>query len=102
MIEKVHARLPKIGLALSGGGARSISQLGVLRAFEEENIPIEIIVGTSMGSIVGGLYSAGYSIDELDSVLRYTAWDDFFSSKQSTRNDLFIDQKFPKTARSSR
>lgn len=93
LIEKVHARLPKIGLALSGGGARSISQLGVIRAFEEDNIPIEIIVGTSMGSIVGGLYSAGYSIDELDSVLRYTAWDDFFSSKQSTRNDLFIDQK---------
>lgn len=93
LIEKVHTRLPKIGLALSGGGARSISQVGVLRAFEEDNIPIEIIVGTSMGSIVGGLYSVGYSINELDTILRHTNWNDFFSSQQSTRNDLFIDQK---------
>ncbi|MBA4407576.1 hypothetical protein C0389_09900 [bacterium] len=93
LVEKVYSHIPKIGLALSGGGARSISGLGVLRALEEKNIPIEIIVGTSMGSIVGGLYAAGYSIDELDSVLRKTEWDDFFSPKQSTRNDLFIDQK---------
>jgi NTE family protein len=93
LVEKVHIHIPKIGLALSGGGARSISQLGVLRALDEKNIPLEIIVGTSMGSIVGGLYSAGYSINELDSVLRHTPWDDFFSPKQSTRNDLFIDQK---------
>jgi len=93
LTEKLFSQTPKIGLALSGGGARAISELGVLRAFKEKNIPLEIIVGTSMGSIVGGLYSAGYSIDELDSVLKNTAWDDFFSSKQSTRNDLFIDQK---------
>ncbi len=93
LVEKVHKQIPKIGLALSGGGARSISELGVLRALEEKNIPIEIIVGTSMGSIVGGLYSAGYSIDELDSVLQNTAWNEFFSPHQSTRNDLFIDQK---------
>lgn len=93
LVEKVHKHIPKIGLALSGGGARSISQLGVLRALEEKKIPIDIIVGTSMGSIVGGLYSAGYSINELDSVLQNTAWNDFFSPKQSTRNDLFIDQK---------
>lgn len=93
LVEKVHTNIPKIGLALSGGGARSISEIGVLRALEEQNIPIEIIVGTSMGSVVGGLYSAGYSIDDLDFVLKNTAWDDFFSPQQSTRNDLFIDQK---------
>ncbi|MFA7227748.1 MAG: BamA/TamA family outer membrane protein, partial [Melioribacteraceae bacterium] len=93
LTEKIHANIPRVGLALSGGGARSISGVGVLRAFEEQNIPIEIIVGTSMGSIVGGLYSAGYSIDDLDSLLRHTGWDDFFSPNQSTRNDLFIDQK---------
>ncbi|PKL84404.1 MAG: hypothetical protein CVV24_00260 [Ignavibacteriae bacterium HGW-Ignavibacteriae-3] len=91
--EKIAAGLPQIGLALSGGGARSLSALGVLRAFEEEKIPLSIIVGTSMGSIVGGLYSAGYSVADLDSVLQKTNWEDFFSSQQSTRNDLFIDQK---------
>ena len=51
LTEQVPANIPKIGLALSGGGARSISQLGVLRAFEEAQIPIDIIVGTSMGGV---------------------------------------------------
>lgn len=93
LTEKVAVNFPKIGLALSGGGARSISQLGVLRALEEKNIPIEFIVGTSMGSVVGGLYSAGYSTDDLDSLLQKTDWGSFFSTQQSSRNDLFIDQK---------
>ncbi len=93
LIEKVPVNLPKVGLALSGGGARSISQLGVLRVFKEKNIPIEYIVGTSMGSIIGGLYSAGYSIDHLDSLIKGTKWDEFFSPRQSARNELFIDQK---------
>ena len=78
LAEKVAVNFPKIGLALSGGGARSISQLGVLRAFEEKNIPIEFIVGTSMGSVVGGLYSAGYSLNDLDSLLQKTDWGSFF------------------------
>ncbi len=90
---KIHTALPKVGLALSGGGARSISEVGVLRALAEENIPVDIIVGTSMGSIVGGLYSAGYSLSDLDSLIRHTGWEDFFSSKQTERNDLFVDQK---------
>ena len=93
LTEKVAVNFPKIGLALSGGGARSISQLGVLRAFEEKNIPIEIIVGTSMGSVVGGLYSAGYSLKDLDSIIQNAGWESFFSTQQSSRNDLFIDQK---------
>ncbi len=93
LVEKVPAYLPKVGLALSGGGARAISQIGVLHAFEEKNIPIEFIVGTSMGSVIGGLYSAGYSINDLDSVLQSTNWNDFFSPQQSNRNDLFVDQK---------
>ena len=93
LTEKIAVNSPKIGLALSGGGARSISQLGVLRAFEEKNIPIEFIVGTSMGSVVGGLYSAGYSLTDLDSIIQNTGWGSFFSTQQSSRNDLFVDQK---------
>jgi NTE family protein len=93
LVEKIPTDIPKIGLALSGGGARSISQLGVLKAIEEKNIPIEFIVGTSMGSIIGGLYSAGYTLEDLDSILQSTNWDSFYSSRQSNRNDLFVDQK---------
>lgn len=93
LVELIPSAQPKIGLALSGGGARSISQIGVLKALEENNIPLDIIVGTSMGSIVGGLFSAGYNIHELDSLMRNTNWNDFFSIQQSNRNELFIDQK---------
>lgn len=93
LIQKVPSNLPKIGIALSGGGARAISQVGILRAFEEKKLPIEFIVGTSMGSIIGGLYSAGYNLDELDSIVLNTNWSDFFSVEQANRNELFIDQK---------
>ncbi|HLG32756.1 MAG TPA: patatin-like phospholipase family protein [Ignavibacteriaceae bacterium] len=85
---------PTIGLALSGGGARGISQIGVLKAFEEHNIPVDVIVGTSMGSIIGGFYAAGYSIEDLDSISKNTDWNDLLSfTEEISRRELFIDQK---------
>ena len=93
LIQKVPENMPRVGIALSGGGSRSLSQIGVLKAFEEKHIPVEDIVGTSMGSIVGGLYSAGYSLEELDSIVNKNNWDEFFSVEQSHRNELFVDQK---------
>ncbi len=56
---------PKVGLALGGGGARGAAEVGVLKVLLEEGIPIDIIAGTSIGAVVGGLYAAGFSIDEL-------------------------------------
>ncbi len=85
---------PVIALALSGGGARGLSQIGILKALEEAGIKVDIIVGTSMGSIVGGLYSAGYSVEQLDSIAVNTDWDDLLASEHETnRRELFIDQK---------
>lgn len=85
---------PQIGLALSGGGARGLAQIGVLKSLIENNIPIDVIVGTSMGSIVGGLFASGYSIDELDSIAKWTKWNELLSVEiKSNRRDLFIDQK---------
>src|SRR4051794_33027142 len=55
----------KIGLALSGGGARGFAHIGVLKVLIENDIPIDMIAGTSAGSIVGGAYAAGMSIDEI-------------------------------------
>lgn len=55
----------RVGLVLSGGGARGLAHIGVIRALEEEGIPIDYIAGTSMGAMVGGFYAAGYSPDEL-------------------------------------
>lgn len=90
---KVPKCYPRISLALSGGGARAIVALGTLKALAENNIPIEYIVGTSMGSILGGLYASGYSVEELDSIITSINWDDFYSAKETHRNELYLDQK---------
>ena len=55
----------RIGLALGGGGARGLAHIGVLRVLEREGIPIDLIVGTSIGALVGGAYASGISPDEL-------------------------------------
>jgi len=87
-------QMPVVGLALSGGGSRGISQIGVLKALEEYGIPVDIIVGTSMGSIVGGLYASGYSVKDLDSIARVTDWAALLSTNTKIdRRELFIDQK---------
>ncbi|HEY6046802.1 MAG TPA: patatin-like phospholipase family protein [Pyrinomonadaceae bacterium] len=65
---------PRIGLALSGGAARGIAHLGVLRAFEENNIPIDMIAGASAGALIGGCYASGLSIAELESLARNFRW----------------------------
>ena len=90
---KKPACIPKVALALGGGGARGIATLGVLKALEENNISIEYIVGTSMGSILGGLYSIGYTIAEIDSIINSTDWNDFYRFSETNRNELFLDQK---------
>ncbi|MFC7775023.1 patatin-like phospholipase family protein [Flavobacterium sp. GCM10027622] len=61
---------PKIGLVLSGGGAKGLAHIGVLKEIEKAGIKIDYIGGTSMGAIVGGLYASGYTADELDSIFR--------------------------------
>ena len=69
----VEAR-PKIGLVLSGGGARGTAHIGVLRYLEEQNIPIDVISATSMGAIVGGLYASGLSVDEIERITLQMDW----------------------------
>src|SRR5579871_1099625 len=60
----------KVGIALSGGGARGVAHIGVLKALEEMNVEISVISGTSAGSIVGSLYSYGYRPDEILSIVQ--------------------------------
>ncbi|MFW6224233.1 MAG: patatin-like phospholipase family protein, partial [Bacteroidota bacterium] len=59
----------RVGLVLSGGGAKGVAHIGVIKALEENHVPIDFITGTSMGAIVGGLYAAGYSPAEMDSLI---------------------------------
>jgi len=72
---------PKIGLVLSGGGARGAAHVGVLKALEQKRIPIDVIAGTSFGAIVGGMYAAGYSAEELEEILRTIDWTDSLSGR---------------------
>src|SRR5437868_11482101 len=64
----------RVGLALSGGAARGIAHVGVLRALLENNIPIDAIAGASAGALVGGSYAAGLSIDDLEKMARDFRW----------------------------
>ncbi len=85
---------PKVALVLSGGGSRGISQVGVLEEFEERHIPIDMIIGASMGSIIGGLYASGYSATQLDSIARNQNWDQLLAlSDAVSRSNLFLQQK---------
>ncbi len=71
----------KVAVVLSGGGAKGSAHVGALKVLEQSGIPIDMIVGTSMGALVGGLYSIGYSADMLDSLLRIQDWQFLFSDR---------------------
>ena len=68
IIPAIHAQ--KVGLVLSGGGAKGMTHIGIIRALEENNIPIDYIAGTSMGAIIGSLYAMGYSPDDMVELLK--------------------------------
>ena len=66
----INISAQRVGLVLSGGGARGLAHIGVIKVLEANNIPIDYITGTSMGAIVGGLYAAGYTTDQMEELFR--------------------------------
>ena len=88
------AQQPRVALVLTGGGARGIAQIGVLRVLERNGIMPDVVVGSSFGAIIGGLYAAGYSPDSIASIMRSIDWDDVTSIGADTRREyLFYGQK---------
>ena len=85
-------RRPRIGLILSGGSAKGLAHIGVLKVLEEAGIRPDFIGGTSMGAIVGGLYAIGYSADSLESIVRNADWSYLLGDEVSRRN-LTIEEK---------
>jgi NTE family protein len=75
------ARRPRIALVLSGGGARGLAHIGVLRVLHEMHVPVDIVVGTSMGAVVGGAFAAGRTVDELERITDGTAWEDVLADR---------------------
>lgn len=85
-------RRPRVGLVLSGGGARGFAHVGVLKALEAARVPIDVVVGTSMGAIVGGLYAAGMTPQMLEQELMGIPWDTLFE-RRAPRQALSQQQK---------
>jgi len=83
---------PKIGLVLSGGGARGIAHIGVLKVLEEVGIEPDYITGTSMGSLIGALYAIGYRSDQLEKIVMGQDWDVLLTDKLF-RKEVSIEEK---------
>jgi NTE family protein len=86
------AARPRIGLVLSGGGARGAAHIGVLKVLEDLRVPIDAIAGTSMGAVVGGLYASGFSAREIETIMTSVNWQDAFRDRPS-RTDLTFRRK---------
>jgi len=84
--EEPRRARPKVGLVLSGGGAKGLAHIGVLKVLEEAGIKVDYITGTSMGSIVGGLYAIGYDARSLERLVLEQNWTDLLNDEVSRRN----------------
>ena len=83
---------PRVGLVLSGGGARGAAHVGVLKVIDELHIPIDVIAGTSMGSIIGGLYASGMTAEEIEKALAAVDWSDVLQD-DTIRTELSFRRK---------
>ena len=83
----------KVAVVLSGGGAKGMAHIGVLKVLERAGIPIDYITGTSMGSIIGGLYAIGYNANSLDSMVRVQDWSYVITDKEDLTKQSLADRK---------
>ena len=83
----------KVGIVLSGGGAKGMAHIGVLKVLEKAGIPVDIVTGTSIGSIVGGLYAIGYNAHSLDSMVRKQDWTYVITDKEDLNRQSISDRK---------
>jgi len=88
----VHAQRPKIGVTLSGGGAKGLAHIGILKAIDSAGLKVDYVTGTSIGSIIGALYACGYSGDTIERIIRKVDWDLLLTNAASLRS-LSIEEK---------
>ncbi|MDO4164723.1 MAG: patatin-like phospholipase family protein [Bacteroides sp.] len=87
----------KVAVVLSGGGAKGSAHIGVLKAVEEAGIPIDYVVGTSMGAVVGGLYAAGYTPSQLDTLIKGQDWEFLLSDKTVRKTQTLAEREDAET-----
>ena len=90
--DSLRRERPKVGVVLSGGGAKGSAHIGALKVLEEVGIPVDFVAGASMGSVVGGMYCLGYTPEELDSLIRSIDWS-VYMSNSVTREQLSFQDK---------
>ena len=83
----------KVAVVLSGGGAKGMAHIGALKVLERAGIPIDIVTGTSMGSIIGGLYAIGYNAQSLDSMVRVQDWSYVITDREDLRRQSLNDRR---------
>jgi len=92
LAQLAHGERPKVGIVLSGGAAKGLAHIGVLKVIEETGLPVDYIGGTSMGGIVGGLYAVGYDAKQLEQIAHNQDWNKLITDATS-RKDLSIEEK---------
>lgn len=90
---KQEKQRPKIGLVLSGGGAKGFAHIGVLKVLEQAGVKIDYITGTSMGAVVGGLYASGYSATQIDSIFYHTDFDELLQDYIPRASKSFYEKR---------
>ena len=93
-MDEIRKYRPTVALVLSGGGAKGAAHIGVIEYIESLGIPVDMVLGTSMGGLIGGLYALGYSTDEIESLTRNMDWQWVFSDKLSREYISYTDMKY--------
>lgn len=91
---EIRKHRPTVALVLSGGGAKGAAHIGVIERIEELGIPVDMVLGTSMGGLIGGLYALGYTTEEMDSLVRNMDWNWAFSDKLSRDYISYADVRY--------
>lgn len=93
-MDEIRRYRPTVALVLSGGGAKGAAHVSVIRYIEELGIPVDMVLGTSMGGLIGGLYALGYTTGQMDSLVRNMDWNWAFSDKLSRKYITYSDMKY--------
>ena len=91
---EIRKHRPTVALVLGGGGAKGASHVGAIRYIESLDIPIDMVLGTSMGGLIGGLYSLGYTVDQIDTLVRNLDWHWAFSDQPSREYISYADARY--------
>lgn len=93
-LEEIKKYRPTVALVLSGGGAKGASHVGVIKYIEELGIPVDVVLGTSMGGLVGGFYSLGYDVEELEEIIRTIDWNSALTDDISRDYISYAENKY--------